>query len=377
MARFYERYGYAILWSLTSILGIALLYWLIVFLATHGLLPDWGQQRIVALHALVSSAVQTIATFVEKHVQWFGALATLATFVFGLVTGIRQAKRQLPRRLMQFMTERLGSVYDNSEAIVGAIAYRSANVPHKARLFYRHPLNQALNSLGNAYRPRWRRSLDETITEVNTYIDVAEKRLQYLQDIRAHAHILRGAVRSAEGPKRNQADATSDDQKVEADFTAAMGNATSKLAALELRGLFRARLGSLPGALQDFGLLQTHAQEVFHTLGHARALRYQADILRKQAAGTNPTALRRARRHLNAADRLFDKDGRILDTDDWRERGHNRECYGEVQADLAAIAGTSKKPAVDAFNAAIGHFQRAGAACSADCDRVSDRKNRL
>jgi len=32
---------------------------------------------------------------------------TLGTFAFGVVTGIRQAKRALPRRLMQFMVEQL------------------------------------------------------------------------------------------------------------------------------------------------------------------------------------------------------------------------------------------------------------------------------
>lgn len=377
MARFYEQYGYAIVWTLTSALGIALVWWFLVALATYGgLLPVWVDSYILATHDVVSSLIQKLVSYVEKHIQWFGAIATLATFVFGLVTGIRQAKRQLPRRLMQFMTEQLAPVYDNSEAMVAAVAYRSANVPHRAQLFRKDPLNRALNALGDAFRPRRRRSLDEAINEVDKHIGVAEKRLQYLNDIRAHAQILRGAVRSAEDPKRNQVDAASDDEKVEADFTAAIANGTSRLAALELRGLFRARLGNLSGALQDFAALQTHAQEAHCTRAQARALRHLATVLRNQGAGTNLGLLRRARRNLNIADRLFE-DGRTLGTDDWCERGHIRECYGEVQADIAAVGGASKNPALNAFNAAIGHFQRVGAASAGDCQRVRDRIKRL
>jgi hypothetical protein len=276
---------------------------------------------------------------------------------------------------MQFMTEQLAPVYDNSEALVAAVAYRSANVPHRAQLFRKDPLNRALNALGDAFRPRRRRSLDEAIKETDKYIEVTEKRLQYLMDIRAHAQILRGAVRSAEGPKRSWSDIVSEDQKIEADFAAAIENETSRLAAAELRGLFRTRLGNLSGALEDFRRMQDSAQDLYCILGHARALRHQADTLRKQAAGQNATLLRRARRILNIADHLFD--GRTLGLDDWCERGHNRESYGEVQADLATIAGTSKNPATTAFNAAISHFQLAGAGCSADCNRVRERIARL
>ena len=299
---------------------------------------------------------------------------TLATFVFGLVTGIRQAKRQLPRRLMQFMTEQLKPVYDNSEGMVAAVAYRGANVPHRTQLFRKHALNRALNTMGDAFRPRRRRSLDEAIKEVGIYIEVTEKRLQYLQDIRAHAHLLRGAVRSAEDVSKNAQDAAKTDDMIEADFAAAIQNQTAKSAGLELRGLLRARLGNLGGALQDFGQLQGHSHDLFCTRAQARAVRHLATVLRMQAAGSNLTLLRRARRNLNVADRLFE-DGRTLGTDDWCERGHNRECYGEVQADIAAVAATSKSPALTAFNTAITYFQRAGR--GDDCTRVRDQIARL
>jgi hypothetical protein len=109
MARFYEKYGHAIVWSLTSILGIALVYWLLAALAMHGqVLPGVGLALHPRAHEVVISVVRELVSFVEQRIQWFGALATLATFVFGLVTGIRQAKRQLPRRLVQFMTEPWG-----------------------------------------------------------------------------------------------------------------------------------------------------------------------------------------------------------------------------------------------------------------------------
>lgn len=376
MARFYEQYGFAILWSLTSALGIGLGYWLLVAVASYGgLLPAWADGSILATHDLVSTLFLKLVDYVEKRIQWFGALATLATFVFGLVTGIRQAKRQLPRRLMEFMSEQLSPVYSNSEALVAAVAYRSANVPHRTQLFRKEPLNRALNALGDPFRPRRRRSLDEAITEADKYIKLTQKRLTYLMDIRAHAQILRGAVRNAEPPKRSQADISSEDKLVEADFASAIEIETSRLAAAELRGLFRARLGNLSGALQDFRTMQVYAQDVFCTRGRARALRHEADILRRQAAGTNAALLRRARRLLNVADRLFD--GRTLGSYDWCERGLNREAYGEVQMDLATIAGASTSAAASAFNAAISYFQLAGADGAGHCERVRERHTRL
>ncbi len=327
MARFYERYGFAILWSLTSILGFALLYWTTVFLAMNGQLPDQVSHLTLHVHGAISSMVAQAVSFIEKRIQWLGALATLATFAFGVVTGIRQAKRQLPRRLMEFMTEQLAPVYDNSEAIVAAVSYRSANAPHKAQLFRKHPLNRALNALGNPFRPRRRRSLDEAVDEVRTYIEVTERRLTYLNDVRAHAQILRGALRSAERTSKGSQQTITTDDRIEADFAAAVRNETAKAAGLELRGLLRARLGNFPGALQDFAALQTHSQEVFCTRGQARALRHAATIQRTQSASdANLTLLRRARRNLNIADRLFE-DGRALGADDWCERGHNRECW--------------------------------------------------
>src|SRR5262245_52436950 len=100
MARFYERYGILIVWLLTALLGIALIYWCVVALATRGdILPSWVNVSVLRTHSVVLLSIQSLADFVEAHIQWFGALATLGTFVFGLVTGIRQAKRQLPRRL--------------------------------------------------------------------------------------------------------------------------------------------------------------------------------------------------------------------------------------------------------------------------------------
>ena len=208
MARFYERYGFALLWTLTSILGIVLGYWSVVAVATHTkVLPEWVTAYILATDIIVTVVVSALVTYIEQRIQWFGALVTLATFVFGLVTGIRQAKRQLPRRLMQFMTEELQPVYDDSEGLVAAVAYRVANVGHRAQLFGKSALNRALNSMGDAFRPRRRSSLDETVKEASTYIEVTEKRLQYLRDLRAHAQLLRGAVRSTERQPKNAQDA--------------------------------------------------------------------------------------------------------------------------------------------------------------------------
>jgi hypothetical protein len=267
-------------------------------------------------------------------------------------------------------------VYRESEALVAAVANRSANVPHKEPLFRKDPLNLALNALGNPFRPRKLRSLDEAFKEVGEYIEITEKRLATLKDIRAHVRIFRGAARSAELADKKLTDGTSVEENIEADFAAGIHADTTKPAALELRGLWRSRLGNLQGALQDFEVLQAQVRGSTSAIPRARAFRHRSDILMMQAAGANLGLLRQARRNLNVARRLFG-DGRTLTPPESMECGHNRESYGEVLAALAALTGGNTQNARRAFNDALGHFQRLGAAGSRDCERVHQRISRL
>ena len=327
------------------------------------------------MHEIVLSSINELIEFVRTNIHWFGALGTLGTFAFGLVTGIRQAKRYLPRRLVEFMREQLTPVYDNTEALVAAVAHRSAEVAQKKPLYLKHELDRALDALGVEWRPRWKQGLDESIREAETYIETTETRLQYLKDIRSHAQVLRGAVRSYEWLVRRSDEAIKAevDGSVEADFTSAIENDTTKMAALELRGLLRARrLGNLKGAYQDFVDLQTKAEELFCLRGQARALRLQSEILVRRSAGENARLLLDARRALNTADELFE-DGRTLGDADWYERGQNREAYGTVQAALATLAETNHERAIKAFRDALKHYRSSKITTQSDIKRVEER----
>jgi hypothetical protein len=233
--------------------------------------------------------------------------------------------------------------------------------------------HHALDALGKR-RPRRKQTLDECITEANVYIETTEKRLQYLKDIRSHAQLLRGAVESYTSlVGRSGENAPADiSERVEKDFTSGMDNDTSRLAALELRGLLRARcLGNLTGALQDFIDLQRQAQQSFCTRGEARALRLQSEILFRQSAGENARILIGARRNLNRAYKLFD-DGRTLSGPDWLEKAQNREAYGTVQATLSAITGTSDQRATQAFGDALRYYQLSGLSTEVDVKRIGE-----
>src|SRR5262245_60810286 len=120
MARFYERYGLVILWFFTSALGIFLAYGLIVVLASWHVFPERTNDFVETHHRSFTLYARALFQLIEDNLKWFGAIATLGTFIFGVFTGIRQAKRQLPRRLVEFMKEQLQPVYDNSEALVAA-----------------------------------------------------------------------------------------------------------------------------------------------------------------------------------------------------------------------------------------------------------------
>ncbi len=376
MSRFYEEHGLLIVWILTILLGTGLLYWLTVSIAAHSnIFPDWCSTRVLAFHQALLVLLDAAVALVEKHMQWLGAFATLGTFAFGLVSGIRQARRQLPHRLVEFMKDQLTPVYDNSEALVAAVAYRSANVANRSPLYLKAPLERALDNLGCGWRPRRKNSLDHVVKEADTHIAVTERRLEYLKHIRSHAQLLRGAVQSFECIMHpcSPPQAAHFDRCAEADFTNAIQNETTKLAALELRGLLRSRLGNLDGALKDFEDLHDEANRTFCTLAAARALRLQSEVLFRQAEGTNSHLLRRARRSLNMGEELLKDGGRILGDADWLERARNREAYGMVQAAMAAITGSKAEQAERAFNAALGHYRNSRLATTADVERTEKR----
>jgi hypothetical protein len=374
VSRFFERYGLLILWVVTCVAGVALLYSAAAFCAYRGMFPSAVNIPIVVFNEILTASLEKLIFFVDKHLKWVGALATLGTFVVGLVTGVRQAHRQLPHRLAQFMQEQLTPVFDNTEALVAAVTRRSAHLAQNDPLYLKGGLDRALDALGGK-APRRKKSLDESIEEAQTHIETTEKRLVYLKDIRSHAQILRGAVESYNSLVRASDEKTVAEVKgsVEDDFTSAIGNETTKMAALELRGLLRARcLGNLKGALQDFIDLQRQAREVFCTRGHARALRLQSEILFRQSAGENPRLLLTARRNLNRADKLFE-DGRTLDDADWMERAQNREACGDVQGALSAMAGATDERANRAFKDALRYYQLSKLSSEADLNRIRER----
>lgn len=354
MARFYEEYGHFIVLLLTAALGIGLICWALIYASHHHILPPTLAAPLIAFDTLISAAILWVFDFVEKRLQWFGAIATAFTFVFGLVSGIRQAKRQLPRRLVEFMREKMQPVHDNTELILAAMSPRMVDVNRRA-LFQKTNLNNALRSIAGEYRPSKRSTLSITIQEVDTAIAVTAKRLQHLNDLKAHAQLLRGVFADIEASPK---DVPPRGTTAEADFSAAREHDATRMAALELRGLLRAKEKNYSGALQDFGQLEVEAGKTNCTRAKARALRHAADVLRYQAANSGSIAtLRQARRRLNTADKLFD-DGRTLGDLDWEEKALNREAYGWVLEAIAGYSETDSRRASDAFKEAKARFAR-------------------
>ena len=330
MSRFYERYGHAIVWVLTSLLGITLLFWFATYLAAQGIFPEHVNGAILGIRNELVEMLVALTSLLHRNSHLVGAIATLGTFLIGLVNGILHARRHLPVRLMRFMDEQLAPVYQNSEALVAAVNVRSAHVPHRSPLYLKRTLDRALNGLAYPWAPRSKSSLDESVSEAEKYIDVTEQRLKRLKDVRDHALLLRGAVLSY--------DTTTSDDRAEKDFTSAVENPTTKAAALELRGLLRSRVGNLIGALEDFTQLEILANRVSDDRAKARALRLQAEIKMRQSAGTSMTPLNRAQMRLNTAKNLLD-DGRTLVAEDRLELGQNRQAYGQLKEKMFTIKG--------------------------------------
>jgi hypothetical protein len=355
VARFYERYGHILVWALTAIVGLVGFYWGIVLCAQHRLLSPWATIIILDIHGAVSAHVVELIAFFDRNARLIGGLATIGTFAVGFVTAIRQAQRQLPARLMEFMLRKLPPVYMETEALVAAVADRRAYVGHGAALFRRKQLDRALDALGKPWRPRRKSSLDEFVKEVDSHLDVTRKRLEALEEVRAHALVLRGARRCADAVPADAevvvpkpiADAA------EKDFTAASARASARCAALEMRGLLRARTSNLDGALADFEQVETYSNDSRNVVATARAMRLQAEIYLKKAASRNAALLtNEARPRLNSAKLKIELD-RALDEGDWLELALNREACGTVQAEIALIRGGTTHLARKEFDEAL------------------------
>jgi hypothetical protein len=371
MSRFYERYALTIVWIITTLFGIGLAYWALVGLARLGL-PALSAFNDLVVHAdeIIRERAGAFVSLIAAHIQWIGAFGTLGSFVFGLVTGIRYAKRQLPNRLIEFMQEQMPPVYDNTEALVAAVVNRSAVALRREPLYLKQKLQNALDAMGER-RPRSAQSLEGVINEAASHIDVTATRLQYLRELRAHARLLRGAVRGCDPLTRSDFVQTAADVEIEDDFTAAIENKATSMAGLELRGLLRSRcLADLKGALEDFNDLEKQAKASSSVRGQARALRLQAEVLLRQGESGErgrKQALQDARRRLIQAFGRLD-DNRTLDDAHWYERGQNREAYGLVQS-----AFGRDHLARRAFNAALACYRQSNLATEADRQRINQR----
>ena len=355
MSRFYERYGHVIVWVLTSILGLALLCWCVSYLAAQGAFPPHINGPILGIRNELVELLVAFASLLHRNSPLVGAVATLFTFLVGLVNGILHARRRLPVRLMRFMDDEVAPVYQNSEAIVAAVTMRSANVPDRSPLYHKAKLDQALNALGDPWRPRRKSSLDDSISETETYIEVTQKRLEHLQNLRDHARLLRGAVQCYDNKRVKPA--TGDDS-AERDFTDAAENPTTKAAALELRGLLRSRNNNLTGALQDFEALQEVLNDLADPRGVVRALRLQADVKIRQSGGTIMSRLTQAQALLNLGQNLLD-DGRTLVDDDHLELGQNRQTYGLMKEKMHAISENDMHLAIQSYEEARTYYATA------------------
>lgn len=260
---------------------------------------------------------------------------------------------------MEFMEHELKPIYRDSEALLSAVVVRSANVPHRSPLYLKGPLDIALKSLGDPWRPKRKSSLTEAVSEVDTYIEVTKKRLEHLGSLRSHALLLRGAVQSYDCIMRDcdRLSREESDSCAEADFAAAMGTSSTQAAALELRGLLRSRIGNFVGALEDFEALDARAAAGATPLVVARAKRLQSEVKLLQSRTGGMARLNEAQALLNWAKGILE-DGRTLTQQDYLELGQNRQAYGAVKELRHSINAEGVHLARDAYQKAIEYYRK-------------------
>ncbi len=352
MSRFYERYGHVIVWVLTAILGTLICTCAIFYAANKGYLFYLNKPALIVQNFLFELAKTTVK-FVRAHAPVIGAIATVGTFIFGLVNGVMQARRYLPTRLTKLMQTALAPVYASPDLLLAAIPVPSASMSSERTLFVKASLDGALDTLAGPWRPRKESSLDETIAEADSHIALTKTRLQCLEDLRCHALLLRGTVRSCNaGPSD---DAGSILNLSEADFTSAEACNTTKVAAIELRGMLRSRLGNLRGAAEDFDRVAAIAATTMDVLRGARASRLKAEIKTRQSNETGTVSLDSTRTQLNSARDLLD-DGRTLSSAELLELGQNRIAYGMLQERMDEVNGGRIHLARDAYSLAIDKY---------------------
>ncbi len=374
MTKFFERYGDWVLFIVLCIIVLAGIYGLVHFLATLQVLPGALNVAVIEGHGSIKIIVSGWTNKLQDKWPMFGAIIQAAASAFAIIQGISLMRRFLPKRLQSFIDQEMKFVYPvganllAAEQLVGTTDRRAMLPAPSQTLFQTRPLVRALKSLGrtgsNANRNRiWKYtpiripSFDDVITESDRVIEVAEKRLAALKDIKLHGHLARGALYSAKAAgKTAQSEAGARNERAEQDFTALVDSKHMNLVGLELRGLLASRDDSrFIIADNDFRAMDEAATGETHYLTRARAKRYRAELLVRQS-NDRIAWLTNAQPMLNTAHKLI-RERQKLTPEDIFELGENRLVYGKMKTEMDKLTGQGKDLARDAFVAAIGHYE--------------------
>ena len=370
MARFSERYGHWIVYALVGALGLVLVGWLVIHLAHAGQLPEAVGSWVVETQlAAVATARRTYRTL-YPHKEMIGALITLLTFLGGLLKAIGLARKFFPRRLVNFMREQMAPVYQVPDAVLAAANFSDARGVRNEPMYYKAPLDRALGALCHPWRPKEKESLDESLAEINSHLEVTRTRLKCLEEMRSNVLLLRAATKTYVPSLARCTNEVANDllESAEKDLTDSMSRPAGgsmatdpivRLVSLEMRGLLRSARGNLDHATKDFKALVAQAMELGEPLRISRANRLFAEVKVRLYRRTR-TALRLQ----EAAEFLVRSYDLVGGVEDVKKReaecGLNRYTYGDVRKLQHVHNGNALGPAITSYKLAIEHLTAAG-----------------
>lgn len=347
MLLFFARHGERIIVSLIASLILVTCY---LFLwAVHESLPGNLPGFMKAFHVWCSGKLDSAWSWVVNNPNYVGAIFQVVASIVAIVGGISLVRGLLPQRLKAFIERQIKFLYPLSEriraqeALIGTVS-RTAVARQDRVLFNAGPLALALKNIGKMSKwdtsgatpvrsglPANLTSLAAVVQESEVMIGVAGARLNALHELNAHAHLVSGALASAESRMTtDQSERAAFVERAEVHFTQAIENASTKVAALELRGLLRSREEQFQLAATDFAELEVACPSDEQYLIRARSHRCRGELKHMQGSrGGRNARLTEAQVHLGIGWDVIN--GRLaqLSSDDCFELGENQTVYGD------------------------------------------------
>src|SRR5262249_12783320 len=245
-----------------------------VFAAYIGWLGAWAKGVVLQVNAALDDWLPSF----DKLGKVSGVFITLASGAFAIYQKFYFAEFNMHSRLREFLERVDARLKDSNKHIANAVLRPSPDRKFESPIFTDETLNPVLKQMKWGKRPRADQSLEATLKELESQLDLWNERKREYEQRQAQVCLLKGAIAAARAAKEDGPAAQKDNVDAQKYFREAFDLSNQEdLEALEYIGHQQVRLGDHEAALETFREIAAKITTEGPSLTRARALKFQAE----------------------------------------------------------------------------------------------------